>query len=38
MKATVNLCTRKAEYMFRENARQEVFTGKHGMEHSAHDM
>jgi len=36
MKATVNLCASKAEYIFRENARQEMFIDKHGMYHSAH--
>jgi len=35
MKGAVNLCTGKAEYIFRENARQEMFI-KHGREHCAH--
>jgi hypothetical protein len=34
VKGAVNLCTSKAEYKFRENARQEMFI-KHRMEHSA---
>lgn len=31
-----NLCANKAEYVLRENARQEIFIDKHGTEHSAH--